>query len=1125
MSNLADGTGWLSSEQLTDLDVSSSLEISNERAIDEFVKANKTLDFLRQKTLVNVVAKIRESLDLSIIFQSTATEVRQLLNADRVVVYRFLPDTNCCMGEIVSEDVLPQFSSALAARVEDPCFGNQKQAQKYRDGHVGQITDVLALNLDPCYLEILTRFEVRANLVVPLLQANNLWGLVCIHQCAAPREWQNIEIQFVQEIGLHLSVAIQQAEFVSQLQFQAESLNIAVQKAVAREKALAQTIDKIRRSLDLETIFQTTVQEVQRLLQADRVVIYRFNPDWSGEFVSESAAPGWLTLIDNQHLDPRISRNASNCSIKMLSHQTSYDSYLMENEGEVFVRGQVFRVCDDIYAANFTECYLNVLSSYQARAYIITAIFQGEKLWGLLAAFQNSGPRQWQADEIKFMVQISGQLGVATLQAILLEQSRQRSLSLQNTLEQELRNRADQLALEAQQERNLAKVIRVIRQTLDPDFTFPATSELRQILDCDRLTIYRFAQDWSGEFVYESLNEDNPALFDPKSPWSDQFLQSKQGWIYQQHESIIVPNIQTMGFPSTYVKFLEEHQIHSFISVPIFLGNNLWGLLAVYQHNQREWQPREVRLLNQVSHQIGVALQQSELLIQEKQATATADAANRAKSQFLAHMSHELRTPLNSILGFAQLLKRDSELLVSHHEYLGIIVRSGEHLLTLINDVLEMSKIEAGQINLNKDSFNLRNLLCSIKEMLSLKAESKGLKLNLSYGENVPQLIKADEQKLRQILINLMGNGIKFTEAGEVTIRVDLDNAIDDRCYVEGICDITFEVEDTGYGIAADQIDTLFEPFIQSDIGKKFQEGTGLGLTISKRFVELMSGKISVFSSIGKGSLFKFTIPVAIDDQLVEQNNAPRKIIFNVNQSPNRILICEDHLDSSLMLQDLIAGAGFEVQTAANGQEAIDRWQLWQPHLIWMDMQMPLMDGYEATKQIRAIEKQANIPLNKAVKIIALTTSVVERDRYSLMSAGCDDFMSKPFQTDQILGKLAEHLNLTYDCLPEYYNDNSPANSSDYSPSNSADYTIQSKSGVETESQLNKAMHAAEDLINMPKIWLEQLSLSARAADEDAIAILICQIPENKRSLVEYLSYLVESFQLERIIRILEPLI
>ncbi|MDX1976080.1 MAG: GAF domain-containing protein, partial [Pseudanabaenaceae cyanobacterium bins.68] len=456
----------------------------------------------RQTALLGVLAKIRQPLELEEIFQFGAMEVRQLLNADRVVIYRFLPNSNHCLGEIVSEDVLPQFNSALAARVQDPCFGDQEQAQKYRDGHVSRITDVEALPLDPCYRAILQRFQVRANLVVPLLQQQQLWGLLCVHQCAAPRQWQELEIEFASEIGLHLSVAIQQAEFVRQLQCQSELLNQAVQRAVSREKALAQTIDKIRRSLDLGVVFQTTVQEVQDLLATDRVVIYRFNDDWSGEFICESVLPAWLPLLGNTQSE--INRNINQCHPQMLSLQFSQDSYLADTGGGAFVRGQLFRQCDDIYSAGFSSCYVKTLESYQARAYIITAIFQGEKLWGLLAVFQNAAPRQWLEDEVKFLVQISGQLGVAIVQANLLEQSNQRSANLQSSLEQELRKRAAQLALEANQERSLATLIRQIRQTLQPQAIFPATDGVRDILACDRHSIYRFNPDWSGELVYQS---------------------------------------------------------------------------------------------------------------------------------------------------------------------------------------------------------------------------------------------------------------------------------------------------------------------------------------------------------------------------------------------------------------------------------------------------------------------------------------------------------------------------------------------------------------------------------------------------------------------------------------------
>jgi GAF domain-containing protein len=267
----------------------------------------------RQQALFALVSKIRQSLTLDRIFESTAKEVRQLLNADRVGMYRFDPASNYSWGEFVSEAVIEPYPSALAAKVEDHCFG-EKYAALYRQGRVWTCSDIHTAKLPDCHREILDRFQVRANLVVPLLIDTQLWGLLCIHQCQ-PRLWQDTEIEFIAQVAIHLGIALQQAEYVERLQQQSQQLNLAVDRAVKREKAVAEIIDKIRRSLDIKTIFRTTTDEVRQLLQVDRVVIYRFNSDWSGEFVVESVAEGWQSLLEKQIFDPSLPENISECSV------------------------------------------------------------------------------------------------------------------------------------------------------------------------------------------------------------------------------------------------------------------------------------------------------------------------------------------------------------------------------------------------------------------------------------------------------------------------------------------------------------------------------------------------------------------------------------------------------------------------------------------------------------------------------------------------------------------------------------------------------------------------------------------------------------------------------------------
>ncbi|MCW5317727.1 response regulator [Nostoc sp. KVJ3] len=474
-----------------------------------------------------------------------------------------------------------------------------------------------------------------------------------------------------------------------------------------------------------------------------------------------------------------------------------------------------------------------------------------------------------------------------------------------------------------------------------------------------------------------------------------------------------------------------------------------------------------------------------------KQAKETADAANLAKSQFLSNMSHELRTPLNIILGFTQLLLRNRSLDSQQQEYLDTINRSGEDLLTLINDVLEMSKIEAGRVILSETNFDLYGLLDRLQQMFALKARSRGLQLILERSPAIPQYICADESKLRQVLVNLLGNAIKFTQIGQVTLRVETPNQ---NITPNEPITLNFSVEDTGCGIANSDFNRLFEPFVQTEAGQKAQEGTGLGLPISQRFVQLMGGDIRVNSTLGKGSIFTFDIRTRTVIMDTLPMSAPIRQIIGLEkgQPSYRILIVEDKLENRRLLVELLTPIGFEVREAVNGQAAIDLWQSWSPHLIWMDLRMPIMNGFEATKQIKAAIAQAPV-------IIALTGSAFEEDRLTAMSVGFDDFVRKPFRTTVIFEKMAEYLGVRYIYADELENQEKaswPSNASSFTPD----------------------LLTVADLSVMPSDWIEQLHQAALRINAKEVLMLIKQIPEQHAHLIKALTNLVDCFCFEEII-------
>ena len=585
----------------------------------QFQAKQMAKDNQQEKAINNIVQRISSSQKLQGIFRSATQEVRKVLEVDRAVVYRFNPDWT---GEVLAESAGSEWVSVMelqetdktlyskemnadeqctlkymeagSALDQDTYFINTQGGDYTRGKKFNVVNDIYTAGFSSCYLQSLEKYQARAYIIVPIFQNMKIWGLFAVYQNSGTRKWQPNELNLLLKIAPQLGIAIEQAEKIKELEIQAK-----------QEKAIANIVQRISSAQKLKDIFRTATKEVRKALEVDRAVVYRFNPDWTGEVLAESAGSEWISVMEIQETDEALFSQEMNadeqCTLKNMkaSSALDQDTYFINTEGGDYTRGKKFNVVNDIYTAGFSSCYLQSLEKYQARAYIIVPIFQNMKIWGLFAVYQNSGSREWQSNELNLMLKIVPQLGIAIEQA----------------------EKSEQLSKTVFKQRSLAQLVDRMRVASSLEHVLEiAAQETRKLLEVERTSIYRFNADWSGENVVEApVDQDFKALqascFQTtyaQNPYP--YLQKNQGGSYKNGESSIVNDLSESDLEERLVAILERLDVKAYIKMPIFVEDRLWGIINIYQSRTRVWQEEDIEFLKRIVVQIGIVIQQKQNL-------------------------------------------------------------------------------------------------------------------------------------------------------------------------------------------------------------------------------------------------------------------------------------------------------------------------------------------------------------------------------------------------------------------------------------------------------------------------------------------------------------------------------
>lgn len=840
-------------------------------------------------------------------------------------------------------------------------------------------------------------------------------------------------------VGIHLDISAAKHDEAVRLQTER-----TIAQQAEREFVLREMTQRIRRSLDLPTIFETAVQEVRQFLATDRVGIFKFDNDFNfdrGEFVAEAVGDRFESILGAKIHDPGFG-----------------------NKLAWFYQQDKINAVEDIHAAGLLDCEVRVLAQFQVRANLVVPLFNGPNLWGLVCIHHCATARTWQENEINFIKHIAEQIGIAIQQATLYEKVQ---------LELEIRWRAEEsIALKLRQQRTLGSIAQQIRNSLNiDDILATATAQVKDLMMVDRAIVCQISPlDRKLRTVAEVVAPTHTPLVElsfEREPLSNQEIE-----FYLLGQPRIVADVAQDIWSLRWPEWARMAGAKSKIVAPILLRNDsdtqywldpsdrvqLWGLISVHTcSTQRDWQDAEAQLLQQIADQLAIAIQQASLFEQlqreltEKQQAETQllqsnqelARATRLKDEFLANMSHELRTPLNAVLGMSEGLHDEifGSITDRQRSAIATISKSGKQLLSLIENILDLSTMAANNFQLETTDVSVSNLCHNSLLLVKEIALKKQIKLQLELPDYLKHTnIQVDDRRFRQVLHDLLGNAIKFTPpGGRITLDVrlvqittplpderfkDTDPAfipLLDRAFppqqpatTAVPWQIAFSIVDTGIGIKPEHLSQLFQPFVQIDSSLNRQyAGTGLGLALVKRIIEMHAGSVGVRSQVDLGSCFTVSMPFfptgepLVPPVFLPQSPPPVSDVLPSNflkQQPV-ILIAEDNPANMETMTGYLESRGYRPIEAENGVRAIELARSHQPDLILMDIQMPDLNGFEAIARLRQMPECAKIP------IIALTALASPPDRQKCLDAGADRYLAKPVKLSQLIATIDTLIN------------------------------------------------------------------------------------------------------------------